>query len=40
MDVSKAFDRVDPYLLVRKLLDFGINKDISANQMDLMFPSK
>ena len=26
MDVSKAFDRVDPYLLMRKLLDFGINK--------------
>ena len=26
MDVSKAFDRVDPYLLTRKLLDFGINK--------------
>ena len=26
MDVSKAFDRVDPILLARKLLDFAINK--------------
>ena len=26
MDVSKAFDRVDPILLARKLLDFAMNK--------------